>query len=158
MARYIFDIETNGLLPELNRVHCLAIKNEDTGERFSCNDQPGHRPTIRDGIRLLSEATEIIGHNVIGFDIPALAKVYGFTIPRERVSDTIVMAKLYKGNVKEEDLAPRHKGTDRGALFGQQSLKAWGIRLNCHKGDYEGGWDHWNKEMQAYCERDVEVT
>ena len=42
MARYVFDIETNGLMDELDRVHCIVIQDLDTGEITSCADQPGY--------------------------------------------------------------------------------------------------------------------
>ena len=32
MNRYVFDIETDGLLDDVTKVHCLALKNIDTGE------------------------------------------------------------------------------------------------------------------------------
>jgi hypothetical protein len=34
MSRYVFDIETNGFLDQLDRVHCLVLKDIDT-ERSS---------------------------------------------------------------------------------------------------------------------------
>ena len=36
---------------------------------------------IQRGLDLLSTADEIIGHNIIGFDIPALFKLFGFGHP-----------------------------------------------------------------------------
>ena len=35
MTTLIFDLETNGLLEELNTVHSLVIKDHDTNEVFS---------------------------------------------------------------------------------------------------------------------------
>jgi DNA polymerase I len=75
MGRYIVDAETNGLLHELDVVHCIVLKNIDTGDILSCADQPGY-PSIERALDYLSEATEIIGHNVINFDLRALNKVY----------------------------------------------------------------------------------
>lgn len=97
----------------------------------------------------------IIGHNVIGFDIPALQKVYPwFHIDQSKVRDTYVMAKLYKGNVKERDLQAKYPVK----LFGQHSLGAWGSRLGEYKGKYTGGWELFTQDMLDYCEQDVEVT
>jgi DNA polymerase-1 len=79
-------------------------------------------------------------------------------VDRSKVYDTMVAAKLYEGNVKEQDLHPRNKGKYPKQLFGQQSLEAWGYRLGDYKGDYKGPWDVWSQEMQDYCEQDVEVT
>ena len=40
--RWTMDIETDGLLWELSKVHCLVLRNVDTGEIKSCADQPGY--------------------------------------------------------------------------------------------------------------------
>ena len=42
MKRYVFDLETNGLVHELDRVHSLVIRDADTNEVFSCADHPGY--------------------------------------------------------------------------------------------------------------------
>jgi DNA polymerase-1 len=161
VPRYIFDCETNGFLDQLDRVHCLVLKDIDMGLRWSFAPTGclGDNGGIEGGLAMLMDADLIIGHNIIGFDIPALQKVYPwFTVERSKVYDTMVAAKLYEGNVKEQDLHPRNKGKYPKQLFGQQSLEAWGYRLGDYKGDYKGPWDVWSQEMQTYCEQDVEVT
>ena len=35
MTTLIFDIEANNLMPKVNRLHCLAIKDADTGKAVS---------------------------------------------------------------------------------------------------------------------------
>ena len=70
-GRLAFDIETNGLLPELDRIHCLEIKDVDTGQEYSFGPRE-----VELGIDVLEKADEIIGHNILGFDIPAIYKVY----------------------------------------------------------------------------------
>lgn len=160
MSRYVFDCETDGFLDALTKVHCLVLKDADAGTRTTYNDQPGSLHPITDGARCLMNAAEIIGHNIIAFDIPALKKVYPwFTIPSEKVTDTLVLAKLYEGNIKEEDLKPQYKGTPRGALFGKQSIEAWGVRLGKAKvGTEIEDWSQWTPLMQERCEVDVEVN
>ena len=43
-------------------------------------------------------------------------------------------------------------------LYGSHSLKAWGLRMGNHKGDYDGGWETYSEDMLHYMEQDVEVT
>ena len=69
MRTMLFDIETNGLLNELNRVHLLVIKEGDTRRTFRKND---NEDTIEDGLKLLQEADRIVAHNAIKFDVPAI--------------------------------------------------------------------------------------
>jgi len=164
----LFDIETNGLLPELDRIHCLVIKDPTTGDVFSCSDAPAHTgPSVDDGLRLLEAADAIAGHNIVGFDLPAIWKIHPEWGPRFRtggpgvVRDTIVMARLVWPSERIRDMDFTRVG--RGVAFPKQligrfSLEAFGYRLGEYKGDYKGGWDSWSAEMQDYCVQDVEVT
>jgi DNA polymerase-1 len=129
--RLAFDCETDGLLPELTKLHCLAITDLDTGEQMDFADQPGHRP-IRVGIALLFRAKLLVGHNVIDFDIPAITKVYPDWTYVRLVRDIIVLARLMWGHIKEKDLVNR--GILPKKLIGAFSLESWGYRLGILKG------------------------
>jgi DNA polymerase I-like protein with 3'-5' exonuclease and polymerase domains len=168
-----FDVETDGFLDVLTRVHCLVIRDMDTGEVWSCTDnwtegdfigEDGsvltHRLGIRQGLHILSAASRVIGHNIIGFDIPAIQKVYpDFTLSGD-VRDTLVMARVIwpRDRLKEMDYRGFNRGTFPGKLIGNHSLEAFGYRLGEYKGDFKGPWETWTPEMQEYCEQDVEVT
>lgn len=157
MSTYVFDCETNGLLDELDKVHCLVLKDVSTGEVLSFEPE-----NVEEGVRLLQDAEYIIAHNAIGFDVPALQKVYPWFQPkRSSVLDTLVISRLIWTNLKDEDFvkikackAPEGFSAN---LAGSHSLKAWGLRLGNLKGDYQGGWDTWSPAMQEYCVQDVEV-
>ena len=157
--RLIFDIETNGLLDTLDRVHSLCIKDTDTGQTWSCAEDVRYT-SIEDGLLLLEQAEVIIGHNVINFDVPAIQKVYPWWKPKGIVRDTIVCARLMwpSDDLKERDFRRHKKGNFPGNLIGNFSLEAWGYRLGEYKGDYKGPWDTWSVEMQDYCVQDIEVT
>ena len=158
--RLIFDCETNGLLDELDRLHSLCALDIDTGVTYSASSNNGK---IEETLKLIMTADLIVGHNVIGFDIPAIQKVYPwFHIAETKVRDTLTLSYLLCPNLSDLD-----KGTKKqawpsrpqvGKLQGSHSLKAWGHRLGYHKLDYDGGWAEWSAEMQFYCEIDVEVT
>ena len=162
MPRYVFDIETNGFLHQLDRVHSLVLIDIDTGEMVSCTNQPGYH-SIRHGLNLLSEADEIVGHNILGFDIPALKKVYPDWTYRGAVRDTLVMSYLIYPNVKDIDFTLVKKKKlphefQKKGLVGKHSLESWGYRLGEYKGDFKGPWDSWSVDMQDYCEQDVRVN
>jgi len=156
--RLVFDIETDGLLDDMTKVHSLVIKDVVSKQQWSCADKPGYVPLIQ-GVRLLNEADEIIGHNIINFDIPALKKVFEFN-PKGKVTDTLVISSLIYTNLKDIDIGLMKKGVLPNKLWGSQSLKAWGYRLGVLKGDFheDADWSLWSPEMQEYCEQDVEVT
>ena len=87
---YIFDIETNGLLPELTKIHCLCMKDITTNKIYSYTTEE----QIRLGLSVLNSGEDIIGHNIISFDIPAIQKIYPDWKPIGKVVDTLVLSRL----------------------------------------------------------------
>ena len=76
----IFDLETDGLLRDVSTIHCLAIHDLDNQENYTFNDTGSEEPVVR-GIQLLTDADSIIGHNIIGYDIPVIHKLYPWFRP-----------------------------------------------------------------------------
>jgi len=145
----IFDIETDGLLQDVTKVHCLVMQDTKSGKVLSY-----HGESLQEGLTILSQTPEIGGHNIIGFDLPVLKKLFGFEYKGE-VFDTLVASRLIWANMKERDILTR-KVDNR--LIGSHSLKAWGQRLKYHKGAYgeqEDAWDVFTPEMLEYCKQDV---
>lgn len=170
LRRLVFDLETDGLLDTLTTIHSLVIKDIDTGDVWSCaKDLVSHTGnSIAYGLSLLRDA-EIIGHNIIKFDLPAIQKVYpSFDYSGCRVSDTIVLSRLIWPQIVDMDMVKIRSGKTSltPKLAGSHSLEAWGHRVGKWKGDYAklmesrglNPWAEWNPEMQEYCEQDVEVT
>jgi hypothetical protein len=156
-GRYVFDCETNGLLQQLDRLHCLGLKDLDSGKYHSFADQKGHRP-IREGVEMLNSAELLVGHNIIGFDIKALRKVYPWFAPKAQLRDTLLIAKLFWPHIKDTDWARAAKGQLPKKYIGRHSLAAWGYRIGVLKTEYDGGWDAWTPTMHSYMGDDVTAT
>lgn len=165
MQYLVFDIETNGFVDELDRIHSLVIQDPETGEVWSCQDQPKKKyskyHSVEFGLKLLQNADVIIGHNIIDFDIPAIQKV----VPEwtyKRAVDTLVLTRLLWPNIKDIDFNTRKKKYPDlpGKRIGSHSLEAWGYRLKLNKGDFgtTTDWAEWSQDMQDYCEQDVAVN
>lgn len=162
----IFDIETDGLLRELTKVHTLHMIDPNTGQQLRFNDgffadgSPALRDgSIEDGLRLLMEEDDVCGHNIIAFDIPAITKVYPWfkLKPTCNVWDTLVLARLIWPDIKQRDQDAMKRGKRPegfGRYIGTHSLKAWGFRLDVLKSDYEGEWHSFTQEMERYAEQD----
>ncbi len=159
MKTLFFDVETNKIedwsnLSDLHTVHCLSIYDPTIPKMITY-----HGAGIKNGLDELAKAERIVGHNVIGFDLPALSKMYSFHPPLIKVLDTMVMAKCIVADVRNDDFL-RNK-FDK-SLVGSHSLKAWGNRLDkltkLAYGEEDGAFDSYNDEMRQYCERDVLVT
>ena len=154
----IFDLETDGLLDEVSKIHCLVIKDTQSGLVSTHIGQ-----NIEDGITSLMDATKhgetISGHNIIKYDIPVIQKLYPwFKVDTTKVFDTLVATRLIWADIKETDNVLLKQEKLPGKLFGSHSLAAWGYRLGNYKGDYSGGWETFSQEMLDYCVQDVEVT
>ena len=154
----VFDLETNGLLREVSRIHCMVLYDTAEKKTHVFNDEGPEEPIVR-GITMLEEADCIVGHNIINYDIPVLQKLYPFFSPLGTVVDTLVLSRLYHPNLLDID-KKRNWGNMPLQLYGRHSLESYGYRLGEYKGEFgkTSDWKEWSQEMQDYCEQDVRVT
>jgi DNA polymerase-1 len=155
---FIFDIETDGLLDTVSKIHSLVLSDLD-GTVYSCCEKQGYIP-LSVGLSKLENADLVIGHNILKYDLPAIQKLYpGFKIKKCR--DTLTMSRLLFPDILESDFKAKFKNIlFAKKLAGKHALAAWGVRLGEFKGDFgkTSDWAEWSKEMQDYCEQDVLVT
>ena len=129
----VFDIETDGLNPTV--IWCLVAIDE-TGDVYRY-----YEDTLDEGIKLLQKADKIIGHNIIGYDIPVIKKLTGVDLyHRDKVVDTLVLSRLFN---------PTREGG--------HSIAKWGYKLGLPKKD-SPEWTCFTKEMLDYCEQDVVIN
>jgi len=165
----VFDLETNGLLNDATKIHCLALHWDKEDRMESFNDEPysenpkdlpmGGSYSITTGIGWLEVADVLIGHNIIGFDIPIIKKLYPWFNPSGLIIDTLLLSRLYHPNLFDIDQRRNWKHMPL-QLYGRHGLESYGYRLNEYKGNFgkTTDWSEWSKEMQDYCEQDVTVT
>ena len=153
MEEIVLDIETDGLLDTVTKVHLLVYRNLTTGNL-----------TVADSNESISKALEtlqdkkIVGHNILGFDLIVLKNLYGFSVPIDQIMDTLILSRLIYPNIREEDSKLRKI---EAKLWGSHSLKAWGERLGSFKGTYnqqEDAFIELTPEMRDYCINDVHLT
>ena len=137
MSKYLFDIETDDLLDNCTRCWIVYLLDLDTGEKshYLENDL-GWKEKLK-------KAELVVGHNVIGFDLRALKKLFKFELNLScRIHDTMLMSQVL--NYKR---------------FGEDghSLKVWGEFLNFPKGDFHD-FSQYTPEMLTYCEQDVDLN
>ena len=133
----VFDIEADGLNP--SKIFCIVAQDVDTEEVFTFDNTQ-----LEAGYSFLKSATKLIGHNLLGYDLPALKDVEGIDLSDKKIVDTLVLSRLFK---------PTREGG--------HGLESWGYRLKFNKGDYgdnQDAWDAYTPEMLEYCKRDVELN
>jgi DNA polymerase I len=156
MLPLIFDIETDGLLDKLSRIHCISIHDPETGVT---DGYPPH--LVPEALRrLVSTERRLCGHNIIAFDIPAIQKLYPWFKPQALPLDTKVWSQLVTPDIW--DLTQKKPAWRRQCppqLADSHALKAWGYRLGVLKGESpDTTWQTYSPEMLAYCEQDAIVT
>ena len=141
----------------MNQLHCLVLYETDEDQLHVYHDRGDVEPLIR-GITRLEDADTIVGHNIIGYDIPVLKKLYPF-FKEPEVIDTLLLSRLYHPNMMAVD--KKHNWPNMPLkLYGRHSLESYGYRLGEYKGEFgkTTDWKEWSEEMQNYCIQDVTVT
>ena len=150
--KLIFDLETDGFLSDVTTIHSIVLKDVETNKLYSFKFNEVHK-----GLKLLSDATLLVGHNILKYDLPVIKKLYPEFTYVGQVYDTLLVSRLIWTNRTDEDFKLKNVPSK---LTGRHSLEAWGHRLGILKGDFikTGDFSQWSQEMQDYCELDVKVT
>ena len=133
--RLVFDTENDGLYDEATRMWCIVAKDIDTKEVFKYAQN-----NVMSGIDHLMSADSLIGHNIVGYDVPVILKIYGIDLSNKNLVDTLVLSRL---------LNPDRPGG--------HSLAAWGDRMGRPKPEHED-WSRYSPEMLNRCIADVEIN
>ena len=157
----VVDTETNGFLDQLDRLHSIVLRDADTGELvLSCANDSRYAPLIC-GLDMLAKAETIIGHNLIGFDLPAIAKVYPTWRTTAKIVDSLVVSRVAwpADKLREADFKMQKRGKLPANLIGRHSIEAWGYRLGEQKvGTDITDWSTWTPYMHERCEQDCLVN
>jgi DNA polymerase-1 len=161
----IFDIETDGLLDTITKIHCISLYdcNTDTIWQYTDSIEPDYTNyyPLQYGLAVLSLAKRIVGHNILRYDIPAIQKLYPNFKVQGQIFDTLLMSKLTYPDIGLMDDRNIRTGKYPKELRGKYKLEAWGYRLGELKGEYckqEDAWNCYSEDMQKYCNQDVMVT
>jgi len=131
MKSIVFDIEADSLEP--TKIWCIAAVDPDSGETKTFG------PTeIVNGLAFLTTAEKLIGHNIIGYDLPAIKKIHNIDLTEGRaIVDTLVLSRLFN---------PTREGG--------HSLESWGYRIGLQKIDHTE-FGEYSPEMLNYCRNDA---
>ena len=129
--KVVFDIETT---MTADKIWCIVCKHGDTYYQFK--EDRLHRFA-----ELIKQTEEVIGHNIIGFDIQVVNTIFGYDVFANcKVTDTLVLSRLLNPMIE-----------------GGHSLRNWGTKLGQNKIHFEQ-FDYFSEDMLTYCRNDVELT
>jgi len=135
MTAYVFDIEADGLQP--TKIFCIVAMDTETGKTYEYGPA-----NIIEGINLLQKADKLVGHNILGYDIPVIKDLYGVDLDDGSISivDTLVLSRLFN---------PTREGG--------HGLEGWGYRLRHRKIEHDN-FEYYTPEMLTYCRQDVSLN
>ncbi len=124
------DIEADSLNP--TKIHCVVTKRPNEAHLIHLS-----RSTL---IKELKRGGKVCGHNLIGYDLPVLSRLWDIKIAQDRIVDTLVISRLFNPDTN-----------------GGHSLASWGSKFGYPKGDHSD-WSELSEEMIQYCKTDVDIT
>ena len=152
MSKWIYDIESNGLLKDATRIWVIHALNLNTQEELTWLEGD------TSWMECFDKATLLVGHNILGYDNYILKKLYGYEV-KCNCHDTLIMSQLL----------------DYRRFFNAgHSLEVWGNFLGEQKIDWRGRcielglieekspkgeeFKQFHPEMVDYCRQDVKVN
>lgn len=133
MKWILFDIETDGLLDTVTKMHCMSYCDHTSWKVRTVFD-------IEEACQILDEYEVFIGHNIIRYDLPVLKLLASFDIQSRKCIDTLAVSWYLQPNLESHGLE----------FFGQ----ALGVPKL-----WISDWKDGSPELyQARCERDVDIN
>lgn len=140
--RVVLDIEANGL-ENPDKIWCVVCKDIDTGEinifrNLAFNAEENYRC-----LQYLNNCSLIVGHNILGYDLPVLSKLCKFTSNvgmDDGIRDTLIVSRL-------ADYSRQ----------GGHSIEQYGQEFGYPKIEFND-FSKFSEEMVTYCIRDVEIA
>ena len=123
------DLEADGLNP--TTIWCVVTRENGVNTVHTTPD------TL---CKALEGSVSVVGHNLIGYDLPVLKRLWSVSVASERIVDTLVLSRLFDPSKS-----------------GGHSLRNWGNELGFPKGDHSD-FSCLSQEMIDYCIQDVAVT
>jgi hypothetical protein len=163
MNRLVFDIEANGLLEEATSIHCISFKYIDYPDKnmITLSGPQLNREHLMD---MFTNVTRIIGHNIIGYDLPLLNKLYQIDLIKwlgnEAIVDTLILSQVLNPDRELPRGCPttiRNPVLNRNKAIGPHGLESWGYRVGFKKLEIHD-WREFTPEMIERCEGDVLIN
>tara|TARA_E500000081_G_scaffold51487_1_gene54576 strand:+ start:2762 stop:4531 length:1770 start_codon:yes stop_codon:yes gene_type:complete len=133
LKQLVFDIETDDV--QATKIWCICCIDIETKQEYKFTPD-----MLNEGYKLLQSADKLIGHNIIGFDVPVIEQLTGVSLWDKILVDTLVLSRLFNP-VRE----------------GNHGLEKWGYDLGSPKIEFED-YGNYSEDMLKYCMQDVRLN
>lgn len=137
MTILIGDCETDNLLRDMTKLHCIQLGDADGDDSVLYGDHELCDRPLSEGVERMKAADKVVFHNGLGFDFFAIERFLPGALRLDQVLDTLVLARMT--NITERD----------------HSLDAWGRRTGTLKGSFRGPYDVFTPEFADYSRQDI---
>jgi DNA polymerase-1 len=117
----VYDIEADNLIPGLTKIWCIGVCSPTKPDEVTTyTDYDDRHPSLQEGLLRLKNAKRLIGHNNVGYDCPAIEKLYPGYVRFEQQWDNMVVAALLNPSRRSLALATFGKefGFEKGGIYG----------------------------------------
>lgn len=135
----VWDIEANGLLDTVSKIHCLVTCNNGIVKKWHESPLLARDGTLEEGLLEIKKFPISVCHNMIGYDLPLLKKFYPDFEPNQ-ILDTFILSQM---------LFPNERMT--------HGLDEWGKLVGVLKPKQEQ-WEVFNEQMLHRCVEDVKIN
>ena len=143
----VADIEGDGLLDEISKLHVLSVGYQDKEGKWHIKSTNKKEDVFK---VLGDENNVVVGHNFIGFDIPALKLLFPDLEVKAFIIDTLPLSYYLYSELRLHGLETW------GETFGVPKVE---IQPNEWKGPLEGeSVEEFNKKMESRCVQDVRIN
>jgi len=133
----VFDIESDGLLGSATTIWCLSILDTEAHDGLTHYGPDD----VKHGLERLMDAGYIVGHNIIGYDLALIKKIYPwFQYNLKQLDDTFIMSSLFE--------------PDRP---GGHSVEQYAIEFGGEQKVYNEDWSQYSDTMKARNMSDVRI-
>jgi len=175
----VFDTEGNGLLETesplikpIDKMWCIVAKDLVTKKVYKFEPDRVH-----EGVEFLAEADTLIGHHILGYDIPVMDMLYDFET-EANLLDTLVWSRSLNPDRKLAYGCPTHYDAlvydinkvcrnirgdkyhpmkTKKKLIGAHSIAAWAYKLGKVK-PIHNDWLNYSPEMLHRCTEDTLIN
>ncbi len=161
MDDLVFDCEANGLLDTVSEVHCICGVPLLTTDKISLYQSSLNSKNVED---LFMSYNKIIGHNIIGYDIPLIKMFYGIDLIKlkgiENIVDTYIISQVLHPDRQLPNGCPTsllNPVTRTIKKIGPHGLEAWGYRVGFKKIEIHD-WRYFDEKMLERCLGDIDIN